>query len=186
MTRPRSPIPPAEPPRRRLRGFESAANLTAAHVRRAGEGRGIAVGRILTDWAAVVGAETAAICRPLRMSHGKGGFGATLVLLAPGAQAPRLAMALPRIRDQVNAVYGFNAVARITITQTAPSGFAEAQAAFAAPAALAAAAVVPSPALLARAEAAAAGVDDPGLAEALRRFALHFHSRRDATGGRQP
>lgn len=179
MTSARHPSTPTDPPRRRMRGFESAANLMAPHIRRAGEGRGIAVARILTDWATVVGAETAAICRPVRMSHGKDGFGATLVLLAPGAHAPRLAMMLPRIREQVNAVYGFNAVARITITQTAPDGFSDS------PARATPAPLQPTPAQAARAEAAAAGIDDPALAEALRRFALHFQSRRDAIRGRQ-
>lgn len=163
-----------------MRGFEPAAGLMAAHIRRAGEGRGIAVARILTDWAEVVGAETAAICRPVRMSHGKGGFGATLVLLVPGAQGPRLAMMLPRIREQVNAVYGFNAVARITITQTAPEGLADDRAPAAPPVAPA-----PTPVQTAMAEAAASGIDDPALAEALRRFALHFHTRRNAIKGRQ-
>ena len=34
------------------------------------------------------------------------------------------------IRTKVNAVYGYNAIARIRITQTAPIGFAEGQAEF--------------------------------------------------------
>ena len=35
-----------------------------------------------------------------------------------------------QIRERVNACYGYNAVARVRITQTAPSGFAEAHAPF--------------------------------------------------------
>jgi hypothetical protein len=34
------------------------------------------------------------------------------------------------LRARVNACYGYNAIARIRITQTAPTGFAEGQAAF--------------------------------------------------------
>ena len=36
-----------------------------------------------------------------------------------------------RLRERVNAVYGYNAISRIHLTQTAPTGFAEGQAKFA-------------------------------------------------------
>lgn len=178
---------PQDPPRRRKRGFEPASGLLAAHIRRAAEGRGIAATRLLTHWPEVVGADTAAICRPVKMAHGKGGMGATLTLLTSGAHAPRLAMMLPLIREQVNACYGWNAVARIAITQTAASGFAPAQAGFAeAQAGFAAAPPTPTPAVVARAEAAAEGIDDPDLAAAMRRLALGFYSRRDASRKGRP
>lgn len=156
----------------------------ADSIRRAGEGRGFALARLLTHWPEVVGAETAAVCRPVRISHGRGVDGPTLVLLTTGAHAPRLEMALPLIRQRVNACYGFNAVARVTLTQTAATGFAEGQAAFtpAPPAPL-----TPRPETLAAADRAAEGIDDPQLAAALRGFALHFLSRRDANRkGRNP
>ena len=35
-----------------------------------------------------------------------------------------------KLRDKVNAVYGYNAISRVHITQTAPVGFAEGQASF--------------------------------------------------------
>lgn len=159
-------------PRRRTGGFQPAARLAAPHIRRAAEGRGIAVARILTDWPEVVGADLAGVCRPVRMTHGKGGFGGTLTLLVQGAQAPRVAMEVERIRLQVNACYGWNAVARITLTQTSGQGFA--------PPTPRRVAANPSPAARARAEAAGAGIEDPDLAAALARLALLYHSRRDA------
>ena len=85
--------------------------------------------RLLTQWAEVVGEDIARCTRPVRISHGKG-FGGTLTVLTTGPQAPLVQMQLPMIRDKVNACYGFNAVARVTITQTAPQGFAEGQAEF--------------------------------------------------------
>jgi hypothetical protein len=54
-------------------------------------------------------------------------MGATLTLLTTGAQAPMLEMQKEKLREKVNAVYGYNAIARIRITQTAPTGFAEGQ-----------------------------------------------------------
>ena len=46
-------------------------------------------------------------------------MGATLILLAKPAHAPMVQMELPRLKDRINAVYGYNAIARITLTQTA-------------------------------------------------------------------
>jgi len=169
-------------PRRRMRGFEAASQLVAHRVRAVGETRGFAVARLLTNWAEVVGPEIAAHARPVKISHGKG-FGATLALLVPGARAPLIAMQLEQIRERVNACYGFNAVARITLTQTAPtgfadaSGFAEEQAAFARPGQPA---TKPDPAQAARADEVAQGFEDPQLSAAMRQMALNIMSRRDA------
>lgn len=171
------------PTRRRMRGFEPAASLVAKPVRRVGESRGFAVSRLLTHWAEVVGPDLAGRSRPVRISHGRG-FGATLTLLVQGAHAPLIEMELPRIRDKVNACYGFNAISRIALTQTAPVGFAEGQARFEAappvrPAPL-------SPEQIRRAEDIAGGFDDPVLAGAMRQFALNILSRRDIYDRKAP
>lgn len=163
-------------PRRRMRGFETAAQLLAQRVRVAGESRGFAVARLLTHWDEVVGPEIAAHARPVKISHGKG-FGATLTLLVSGPRAPMIEMQLPRIRDKVNACYGFNAVARIVLTQTAPVGFAEGQTPFAA--APRRTPAPPDPARLAQAEGIARGFDNPALSAAMRQLALNILSRRD-------
>lgn len=41
-----------------------------------------------------------------------------------------LEMQKEQLRGKVNAVYGYNAISRVRITQTAPTGFAEGQASF--------------------------------------------------------
>ena len=53
--------------RRRMRGFETAAQLLAQRVRVAGESRGFAVARLLTHWDEVVGPEIAAHARPVKV-----------------------------------------------------------------------------------------------------------------------
>lgn len=116
-------------PTRRKRGFERAASLVANRVRSAGESRGFAVSRLLTHWAEVAGTDIASIARPVDVSYGRG-FGATLTLLTTGANAPMLEMQKDIIRDRVNACYGYAAVQKIRITQTAATGFAEGQAVF--------------------------------------------------------
>ncbi|MFT4012116.1 MAG: DUF721 domain-containing protein [Paracoccus sp. (in: a-proteobacteria)] len=175
---------PETAPRRRMRGFEAAALLVAQRVRLVGEARGFAVARLLTHWEEVVGPQIAAHTRPVRVSHGKS-FGATLTLLVPGARAPMITMQLEQIRAKVNACYGFNAVARISLTQTAPTGFAQAQAGFAeAQASFAGPSPgpgrVPDPARAERAEAIARDFADPRLSAAMRQMALNILSRRDA------
>ena len=112
------------------RGFKRTATLLNDRIRQAGESRGFAVSRVLTHWAEIVGQDIAAIARPVNVGYAKGGFGATLTVLTTGPQAPMLEMQKEQLRDKVNAVYGYNAINRIRITQTAPTGFAEGQASF--------------------------------------------------------
>jgi hypothetical protein len=71
----------------------------------------------------------AGIALPLKITYGRG-FGGTLVLLTTGAHAPVLEMRGTEIVERVNACYGYRAVSRVQVTQTAPTGFAEGQVAF--------------------------------------------------------
>jgi hypothetical protein len=113
------------------RGFSRAASLMQTRIRKASEQRGFAVTRLLTHWIEVVGEAVAQIATPVNVSYGKGGMGATLTLLTTGAQAPMLEMQKEKIREKVNACYGYSAISRVRITQTAPVGFAEGRIAFA-------------------------------------------------------
>jgi hypothetical protein len=170
----RKPAPP-QPPVRRQRGFEPAAGLLTERIRTAGEARGFAVTRLLTHWAEIVGDDIAAATRPLKMGYAREGFGATLTLLTHGPMAPVIEMQKTRIRDRVNACYGYNAISRVVLTQTGPTGFAEGQAPFgAAPAAKPA---TPDPGLAARAAETAGGVADDGLRAALELLARNVLSR---------
>ncbi|QUJ78087.1 DUF721 domain-containing protein [Sulfitobacter albidus] len=164
-------------PKRRAttKGFARTSNLLTQRIRQASESRGFAQSRLLTNWAEVVGEETAAMSRPVEVSYGRGGMGATLTLLTTGAQAPLLEMQKEQLRARVNAVYGYNAIARIRVTQTAATGFSEGKVAFEhAPKKTAA---TPDPALRARAQQTAADVGDAGLREALARLAENVLTR---------
>jgi hypothetical protein len=113
------------------RGFSHAASLMQGSIRQASESRGFAVSRLLTAWAEIVGEAIAAVARPVNVSYARDGFGATLTVLTTGAQAPMLEMQKEQIRDRVNECYGYRAISRVRITQTAPTGFSEGQVAFA-------------------------------------------------------
>lgn len=119
------------PRRTSTKGFKRTDSLLTGQIRRASENRGFAQSRLLTRWPEVVGTDIAVIAQPVEVSYGRGGMGATLTLLTTGANAPMLEMEKEKIREKVNAIYGYNAIARVRVTQTAATGFAEGQVAFA-------------------------------------------------------
>lgn len=168
---------------RRKRGFERTSSLLKARIREAGESRGFAVTRLLTHWEEIAGADVAGMARPVEVSYGReGGFGATLVLLTTGANAPMLEMQKEKIRERVNATYGYAAISRIRITQTAPTGFADGQVQFARPAPRQARA--PDPETVAQAQASTEGVRDSTLRDALEALAQNVLSRRKTPADR--
>lgn len=157
------------------RGFARAVNLMQSRIRSATESRGFAVSRVITHWSEIAGEQIASICRPVDISYGRDGMGATLTLLTTGSQAPMLEMQKPQLLDKVNACYGYRAVARIRITQTAPTGFAEGRASFAHepktdP--------MPDSQTLTEARHAGSGVSDDNLRRALEALATNALSKR--------
>ncbi len=119
------------PPRRATtNGFKRTSSLLTQRIRTASQSRGFAQSRLLTQWVEVAGERIASISRPVEVSYGRAGMGATLTLLTTGANAPMLEMEKEKLRAKVNSIYGYNAIARIRLTQTAATGFAEGQVAF--------------------------------------------------------
>ncbi|MET4103576.1 hypothetical protein ABIE58_003018 [Roseovarius sp. MBR-78] len=164
------------------RGFKRTSALLQSSIRRASESRGFAQSRLLTHWPEIAGEATAAIARPVEVSYSRQGMGATLTLLTTGAQAPILEMQKEALRERINAVYGYNAISRIRLTQTAPSGFAEGQADFVhrkppkAPAA-------PPPEVAAKAHDMVTPVADDDLRAALERLGRNVLTRTTRTKG---
>ena len=163
------------PPRRETTtyGFAQTSKLLQGRIRKASESRGFAVSRVLTHWVEIVGEATAAIARPVEIGYGRGGLGATLTLLTTGPQAPMLEMQKEAVRQKVNACYGYNAISRIRITQTAPTGFAEGQVSFSGPSPPA-----PPPEPTPEARALAADVGDTELRLAIEALAANVLSKR--------
>lgn len=114
----------------RSRGFVHAGGLLNARIRGASGKRGFAEARLLTQWPEIVGDAIAKIAKPVKISYTRKGMGAKLTILALGANGPELQMQLPRIKERVNACYGYSAISEIRITQTASTGFGEAAEAF--------------------------------------------------------
>ena len=170
-----APLPSEE---RSTRGFKPAAGLLAGQIRHVGEQRGFAMTKLLTHWAEIVGEDMAAQTRPVKVGYGREGgregMGGTLTLLVMGAAAPMIEMQKEKLRAAVNAVYGYGAIARIVLTQTASTGFAEGQAEFA-PAPKPAKPTIPPPEIIAQASAEAAPIKDEGLRRALATLAQNVH-----------
>ncbi|MEL7095455.1 MAG: DciA family protein [Pseudomonadota bacterium] len=112
------------------KGFKQGGVLLAPKIRKLSESRGFAVSRVLTHWQEIVGEKLASCTRPVKVSYGRQGLGATLTVLTTGAKAPEVDMQKEALRERVNAAYGFNAISRVTITQTAATGFADGQVSF--------------------------------------------------------
>ena len=155
------------------KGFRRTGALLEGQIRRTSEARGFAQSKVLTHWSEIAGPDIAAIARPVDIKFGRGGLGATLTLLTTGAQAPILEMQKEQLREKVNAIYGYSAVSRIRITQTAATGFAEGQVAFDhGPKADA-----PMRPITDEAVATAAPVSDAGLRGALERLGTNIQNK---------
>lgn len=174
---------------RRMRGFEAAGGLLREPIRKAGESRGFAVTRLLTHWTEVAGPDLAPLCRPVKVSYAQQGLGATLTLLTSGAAAPLVQMQTDTLRERVNAIYGYAAIARIRVTQTSSQGtyqaLAEAQRPFEGP-------NITRPSALALAKAQRVvegmtdGIGDSDLKAALDRLATQVLLRQDRRGEKPP
>lgn len=158
------------------KGFKRSGTLLSAQIRKGSESRGFAVSRVVTHWPEIAGKEIAAISTPVKVGYGRQGLGATLTVLTSGVQAPMLEMQKETLRARVNAAYGYNAIARILITQTAPTGFSEGQARFnhrpdpKPPA-------DPSPGAVTAAKQLSHSVEDDGLRQALEQLGKNVLSK---------
>jgi hypothetical protein len=155
-------------------GFKNTSDLLQKRIKSASQSRGFAETRLLTHWSEIVGADTAAIAKPVKVGYGRGGLGATLTVLTTGSQAPMLQLQLPKIRDKVNACYGYNAISKIVVTQTAPTGFSEGQVDFQTKPK---AAKGPSEHAVGQARQASQSVQDEGLRRALESLGSNVISR---------
>lgn len=164
-------------------GFAPGANGLKTPLGEVAAQYGFAEPAVLLHWAEIVGQRLATLCRPLRVQHGRGkDLARVLVVAAEGPAAVEIEYRADEIVSRVNAHYGYGAVTRIAITQAmgAAGGMAEAAAPFAhapgAPRATRgepAARRTPRPVARAEAERATAGIEDPGLRDALASFGAY-------------
>ncbi len=97
-------------------GFKRTSELLKRRITQASEGRGFSETRLLTHWSSFVGNGLAEKTYPVKISF-------TLTILTTGPHALEVEMMKTQIKEKVNAAYGYSAVTRINITQTAGIGF---------------------------------------------------------------
>ncbi len=104
----------------RKHGFKKASVLLNKNIQIASESRGFSQSRVLTHWSEIVGEEISSVSIPTKVSYKSDGLGAILTILTSGSSGPVLEMQKQFIKDKINAVYGYNAIHKIKITQSSP------------------------------------------------------------------
>ena len=118
-----------------LFGVKAVGSFLPGLTRKAFEKYGFSTASLVTDWAAIAGAELAAYTAPERLKWPRGGErpeegaatasktrqGATLVLRVDGGRALDVQYKARQIIERINAYFGYAAVAELRIVQ-APVG----------------------------------------------------------------
>jgi len=109
---------PDNPARRRGGGLHPLAVSLPAATRAALGKHGLALGRLLSDWPAVVGPEFAARCLPERIAFPPGArAGGTLRLRVAPGWALMVQHVTPEMIERINTFFGYRAVTRLTLVQ---------------------------------------------------------------------
>jgi hypothetical protein len=179
--RPRETVAFARKRPNSLFGVKVVGSFLPGLTRKAFEKYGFSTATLITDWAAIAGAELAACSVPERLKwphrpgrteedaapHARGDAkarqGATLVLRVDGARALDVQYKTGQIIERINAYFGYAAVAQLRIVQAPVSAMARA---------VPPAASKPAAALTQE----VAHVADPGLRDALARLGANIQS----------
>ncbi len=114
----RKPVTPRK--LRRGRGFERLADRLPGLTDQILRKRGFVKAEIVRQWQDIVGPELGPLCQPVEIRFpGLAARDGVLTLRASGAAAPLIDMEAPRLIDRINRFYGYNAIARLKIVQSA-------------------------------------------------------------------
>jgi hypothetical protein len=84
--------------------------------------KGLGYGKLVTDWALIVGADLGQVTAPVKLTFPKGErTDATLTIDVVPARAIEVQHAMPQLVERVNAVFGYRAVAKIKLVQRPPT-----------------------------------------------------------------
>jgi hypothetical protein len=87
--------------------------------------KGLGYGKLVTDWAMIVGADLGEVTAPVKLAFPKGErTDATLTIDIVPARAIEVQHSMPQLIERVNAVFGYRAVARIKLVQRPPTRMA--------------------------------------------------------------
>jgi hypothetical protein len=114
--------PKSEAPERRrnapTRLSAELASLTKMAFRNTLGGRGFAEAGLITQWAAIVGADVARVSQPIQLAFPRGERrGGVLTIQCGGAAALELQHLKPQILERINSHFGYTAIAELRFRQ---------------------------------------------------------------------
>jgi hypothetical protein len=84
--------------------------------------KGLGYGKLVTDWALIVGADLGQVTAPVKLAFPRGErTDATLTIDIVPARAIEVQHSMPQLIERVNAVFGYRAVAKIKLVQRPPT-----------------------------------------------------------------
>ncbi len=110
----------AKPSEKRRSGGPKALAVSLSDVtRKALRHRSLAERGLIVDWTSIVGAETAALCHPVKLSFTRRDrrMDGLLALRVRPGQATRLQHMEPLLLERINGYFGYHAVARLRLQQ---------------------------------------------------------------------
>ncbi len=110
-------VKPSE--KRRSGGPKALAVSLSEVTRKALRHRSLAERGLIVDWTSIVGAETAALCHPVKLSFTRRDrrMDGLLALRVRPGQATRLQHMEPLLLERINGYFGYRAVARLRLQQ---------------------------------------------------------------------
>ena len=94
-------------------GFKNASSFLNGLTQKSLEKKGFAQSKLITNWNEIVGLELSKQSKPLKITFPKNGLGATLIIEIDGAFGPEIDLQRETIKEKVNRVYGYTAIAKI-------------------------------------------------------------------------
>ena len=104
-------------------GFKNASSMLGQLTQKSLEKKGFAQSKLITNWNEIVGWELSNRSNPSKISFPKSGLGATLIIEIDGAFGPEIDLQREAIKQKVNRVYGYSAVAKIVFRPSPSLGY---------------------------------------------------------------
>jgi hypothetical protein len=108
---------------RAAKGFKNTSSFLAGLTQKSFEKKGFAQSKLITNWSEIVGRDLSNQSKPLKISFPKSGLGATLIIEIDGAFGPEIDLQRETIRQKVNRVYGYLAIAKIRFKSSPSLGY---------------------------------------------------------------
>ena len=94
-------------------GFKNTSSFLGQLTQKSLEKKGFAQSKLITNWNEIVGWEMSKQSKPVKITFPKSGLGATLTIEIDGAFGPEIDLQRETIKQKVNRVYGYTAIAKI-------------------------------------------------------------------------